>query len=199
MMTEMDTTSAPSSARHFLSAKRIFFVLGSTAFCAFLFAAVANQLRNGSLPRHGLRRAQLSVSTDSLQSWLSFNKQTSSLFGKPIEVEEVRLPRMKVMELNDPVRIELSSDDEKVIITVVDHEDPDFSESGKDEFHLKFQGGHGSFNPRDVQAALSVALRSGLRDPDEISKAVSENLNNLHKKKSINHTVSLVDSQKDKP
>jgi hypothetical protein len=130
---------------------------------------------------------------------MSFTKQTGSLLGNPIEVEKIRPPRHKVMELQDPVRTELYSDDEKIIITVVEHVDPDLSESGKDEFQLKFQGGHGDFDQRDVQVALSEALRSGLRDPDEISKEVTENLNNRRKKKNIAQPIQQLDAQKDKP
>lgn len=199
-MTEMEITSAPRNTSRCFSAKRILFFLG-TATCALLLAAAVSQLHDGSSPWQALRRTHLPESSNSLhQSWMSVTKQASSLLGNPIEVEEIRSPRQKVMELKDPVRMEVSSDDEEVIITVIEHKDPDLSDSGKDEFRLKFQGGgHGDIDQQDVQSALSEALRSGLRDPDEISKAVSENLNNHHKKKNIEQPIQKLDGQKDKP
>lgn len=198
MMTEMETTDAPQSTSRFFTAKRFLFLLGSAA-CGFLVVVAATQLYDGSRP--GLRRTLQTANSNSLQSWLSFNKQTGSLGLTPIDVvEEVGSNRPKVMELRDPsVHTELSSNDEEVIVTIVEHKDPDLSESGKDEFHLKFEGGKGEFDQRDVAAALSEALKSGLRDDEEISKAVSENLSHHHKNKNVKHTIDQLQSQQDKP
>lgn len=180
-------------------ARRLLILAGAVA-SGFLVAIAANQVFDCSGP--GLRRrTQLPVNSNSLQSWLSFNKQTGSLGITVVEVEQVRnSPKVKQMELKEPDRFEISSSDEAVVVKIIEHKDPDISESGKDEFKFEFEGDDEDFDAHELEAALSKALRSGLRDADEIAKAVSETLSHHHKKKpSDQHLLPQQAIQEDKP
>lgn len=193
-MKEPTIDSTKTSSRHLL-------VLAGAVACGFLVALAASELFDDGSQRQGLRSGKRPVTANSLQSWLSFNKQTGAFGLTEIEVE--RIPpsksRQKVMELKDPNRMDVSSNDEEVIVRVVEHKDPDLSESGKDEFELMFQGNDQEFDQKDIEAALSKALRSGLRDADQISKAVSDELNHGMKKTSTQHVLPQKETEKDKP
>jgi len=196
-MTETQPTSvSDKSASLFLTPRRLV-VLAGAVVCCFLVAAGASQLYDGS--QQSLRRSQMSVSTSSsLQSWMSFNQQTSSLGLTAMAVDTVT-SRSKVMELKDPDRFDIASNDEEVIVKIIEHKDPDLSESGTDEFKLEFVGDE-DVDQHDVEVSLSKALRSGLRDPDQIAKAVSESLNQQKGKVSNQHKLpQQASSLKDKP
>ena len=189
-MTKMEPTKETSSCR---TVRRLLTLAGAMA-CGLVVAARAHQLRDGSRP--GLRQASSPSTSNTLQSWLSFNKQTGSLGFTSQDVVQVNA---KAIQHNDHSDDESSSShDQDIQVKVIEYKDPDVSESGTDEFTLEFEGNE-DFDHKVVEAALSKALKSGLRDPEEIAKVVSENLKH-HKKKKVDHNpLPQQESLTDKP
>lgn len=191
MMTEMETTNnSIKSSTPFVCVRRLLALAGTIA-CGLAVLFVAWHQPSSSRP--GLRNSTYPT----FESWASFNRQATSLGHATIEVEQVDKnssgKRGKVMEIKDSHRTELLSTDEEVIVQIIEHKDPDLSESGTDEFKFEFEG---DFDKHDLEAALSKALKSGLRDSDQIAKAVSENLKH---RKNKSHRLPENESLKDKP
>lgn len=180
----------------FVNPCRLIALFGALVSGFFLVASGASHWCDGS--RHGLRQSRLSENNNSLHSWLSFNKQTASLGLTAVSVATVNRRPNKVMELRESNREDIASDDEKVIVKITEHRDPDLSESGTDEYMLEFQSGE-HFGKHDVEVALSTALRSGLRDPDQIAKAVSEILQDGDSDSSNMQMQNKQDVLEDKP